>query len=155
MVRLLQASILQLGVPESICYARGMKSTNTSTPMLVGALAIASIIGATAFVLTQSNTGKQTIASPALHHKRSLRKPPRKQTKQSSVGTDTTGSTAATNTASSGYKDGSYSASAVYSVPRIQQRYHRDGLGRKRRYSIGKQQTFLRRPRIWRLRRLV
>jgi uncharacterized protein with FMN-binding domain len=96
-----------------------MKSTNTSTPMLVGALAIASIIGAAAFVLTQSNTGKQTTSQASATSQTTTQETSAQTSKAAtSVGANTPDSTTTTNTASSGYKDGSYSASAVYSVPK-------------------------------------
>lgn len=94
-----------------------MKTTNSSTPIFVGALAIATIIGASAFVLTQSKDNARSITG------NSATKETTSQTSDTATSTETpstTTSTTQSTTASSnsnGYKDGSYSATASYSVP--------------------------------------
>ncbi len=88
-----------------------MKTTNPATPILVGALAVASIVGATVFAFHQNSTSTSASKTPT--------------TSQTSSA-DTTGTTSTTSVAdngasassvSSSYKDGTYTATASYSVP--------------------------------------
>ncbi len=98
-----------------------MKTTNSSTPVIVGALAIASIVGAALFVATQSNPTSTSLALTA--SSQTATKETTSQTTETAVNTTpaTTSSNAnasATAANTSGYKDGTYSASGNYSVPR-------------------------------------
>ena len=97
-----------------------MKSTNAATPIIVGALALASIVSAALFVTTQ---GKAT-SSIASTRTQTATKETTGQSTPEATGAQATGnptpSTSAntSNTTSvGGYKDGTYSASASYSVP--------------------------------------
>jgi uncharacterized protein with FMN-binding domain len=102
-----------------------MKSINTTTPAIVGALAMASIIGAAAFVLMQSqpksqaqNLAKVTTTSQTTAIKETTTQPTDTQTVTAPTpSTDTTTNTPVATTQSSGYKDGTYTASASYGVP--------------------------------------
>lgn len=92
--------------------------------MLVGSLAIATIIGAAAFVLSQSTSTKLS-AAPTANTAQIATKETTSQATDSAASTatapttsQTTSSTTASTSTSSGYKDGTYTAAASYSVPR-------------------------------------
>ena len=89
-----------------------MKSTNSSTPVFIGALAIANILGATLFVVTHS-TPAATPTSTAASNQTATRETATTQ-KSNFVNPSVSGSPVS----SSGYKDGTYTARANYSVPR-------------------------------------
>lgn len=104
-----------------------MTSHNNSTPTIVGALAIATIIGAAAYVLTQSNTSfKAASPTAAANTSQTATKEttsqPSDSATASSTATDpvaaTSTDTGTANSATSGYKDGAYSATATYAVPK-------------------------------------
>lgn len=98
-----------------------MKSTNNSTPTVVGALAIALIVSAAAYVMTQSganNTGSlATNTATATKETTSQTTDTAASTASSSqAAADTTTSTDSASSTNR-YKDGTYTASADYSVP--------------------------------------
>ncbi|MBP9761983.1 hypothetical protein KBD11_02850 [Candidatus Saccharibacteria bacterium] len=93
-----------------------MKSVNSSTPALVGALSVASIVGATIYVVAQPNpaTGPGT-RSPDTSTATTAQTPDAPNTSNAdSAATHTS----ATPQASSSFKDGSYNASVQYEVPK-------------------------------------
>ena len=97
-----------------------MKSTDPTTPIIVGALSIASIIGASVYVLTQSNasnasTGTTTTAQTATKETTSQATDTAAASNTASTVSPTTNTTNTAN--SSSYKDGTYTASANYGVP--------------------------------------
>ncbi len=102
-----------------------MKTTNSSTPGIVGALAIATIIGAAAYVFTQSSgttsnktaldTSQMTTATKETTGQSTADATDSQATTDVSMAH--TGTTNASSSPSSGYKDGTYIASANYSVP--------------------------------------
>jgi|JI10StandDraft_1071094.scaffolds.fasta_scaffold366592_2 uncharacterized protein with FMN-binding domain len=97
-----------------------MKTTNSSTPIIVGALSIASIVGAAGFVLTHTKpTATPSAANPATSQT-AIKETTSQSTDTAAATADTTTNTSTTtnsSASSSGYKDGTYSASASYTVP--------------------------------------
>lgn len=91
-----------------------MKTTSPTTPIIVGALAVASIIGATVFAFTQNSSPTTTAATGRTTAQTTTATP----TTTAATDTTSTSTAATTSTSSSGYKDGTYTASASYSVPR-------------------------------------
>ena len=94
-----------------------MKSTNASTPMVVGVLAIASIIGAAAFVLTQSGSNIQSASQTNTVAQAATKETAAQVSNTVAAASTNTATTNTSNTTTSGYKDGTYSASAGYQVP--------------------------------------
>lgn len=97
-----------------------MKSTNDSTPAIVGALAIAIIISAAAYVVTQNSSNSTTSVAAntqtATKETTSQTTDAATSTANSSQAADTTTTTNSTSS-TGGYNDGTYAASADYSVP--------------------------------------
>ena len=87
-----------------------MKSTNSKTPLIVGALAVASIIGAAGFVLSQRQSDTDS-ATPTTTRAVS-------QSSATESDTSPSGSTATTESTAAAYQDGTYAAAANYAVPR-------------------------------------
>lgn len=107
-----------------------MKSTNTSTPKIVGAVVMVSIIAIAAYVFVLSGSdSKSTVASTSSSTVASTQNSSQQTATNSSsaaqpttqqANTNTTSSTSSTPVTSntSGIKDGTYSSSTDYSVPK-------------------------------------
>ena len=97
-----------------------MKTTHSATPIIVGALAIASILGAALFVATQSQSQPAASSTNPTATTQAATKETTNQATNTATAstTPTSPSTSTTPATTSGYKDGNYSATASYTVPR-------------------------------------
>lgn len=101
-----------------------MQTSNRSTPVIVGSLAIAAIIGASVYVF-ETSTSSSTATAPTTSLVSTQSTPGSSTTNENTSGTSsglttspaTSPSNQQGNSSTSSYKDGTYSATANYSVP--------------------------------------